>query len=929
MPTRAHGSTTQANDLLATKLEFPLIGSRIVLRNRLTETLSAGSKRKVTTIVAPAGYGKTTLLGEWLSTGAASGWRVAWLSLDVYDNAPLRFWSYVVAALHKVHPGFRFDIQGIFYTRRDFPDFVQINPLLDEISRVPDQVRLVLDNYEAITNPAINHGLTYLLDHLPANLRLVFSSRIAPLIPMARLRDEEQLVEVTVRDLAFTLEESETFFSDIMNVTIDSEKVVALWELTEGWVNGLQLVALCIQDKGDPFSLYDRSGGNFGQALEYVTEEILDKQDEDSRQFLLRTSVLQEMSAKLCDVVLERTDSHEMLSKLKQSNLFIVPVDEQQTYYRYNALFREALEAQLIRSQPEVVHDLHRRACVWLKQNGFPRKAVPHALYIGELEMAADCIDESAMPSIINLDVVNFVHWIDQIPEDMILRRPRLGIYYALVNQLMGRPELITPKLQIVEPALDRMKEEAGQHSQEQLIRWQMDAIRASVDCIGIEFTRGISRALKALESVPQEDNYLYGFVNHYMGYAYDSAGNLDAAVAALENACQFALQRRYYADYVYSRCESGRMRKKQGSLRRAESEYRDALDYAVQSGLDQEMVIFVQTGLAEISFERNEVEAAEQWMGNTVNKFASLKVSPLEWPFFLTLCSRLANYHLSRGDLESAAFYCLKVDKYLRDENSENCQQLIADIVDVQVRVWLAKRDLKTADAWLVQVFASRGKQGLSMAEKVGICRIYLARNMPAQALIILGEAEREARDAGRGERLIEVLALRALAMEALSETALAIECIGQAIKLAEPEGYVRLFVEHGVPMQRLLAAYAMTIPKRRQNAKKSSSRTYIRRLCAAIEAVAPEPDSKTSASVSRVTAVSPHGKPLTEREVQVFEMLANGKSAKDVASVLDISLNTVKSHLKNIYRKLNVRGKKEAVRLGIELAIVDRGRR
>lgn len=908
-----------AKDLLQTKLEFPLVGARIVRRNRLTNLLTRVMDRQVALMVAPAGYGKTTLLGEWLSTVSASDWRIAWVSLDIYDNAPSRFWCYIVAALHKIHPKFQFDVDKIPCDEHDFTSLVQINPLLNEVGQIPDRICLVLDDYQTITNPAIHHSLGYLIAHLPRNLHLILSSRVVPPIPFSRMRVQGQLLRITAKDLSFTLDETETFFAGIPNLEVEQERIRALWETTEGWADGLRVAALSLKSQHDFYTGTTQSPGELHHVFDYMTEEVLDQQDEETREFLLKTSILKEFSAPLCDAVLGQSNSQEILSRLEQSNLFIVALEEKY-WYRYHPLFNELLGTEVERKFPHLILDLHRKACCWLNEHNFPQRAVEHALTIGDLETAAEIVDACAMQAIIRFDFSSLVRWISRFSDEIIWNRPQLGIYYALANYLLGRLDQVEPKLMIVEQALDKG---TGNTENEELVRWKLAAIRAALDCVRGDYVQGISRSRILLQNVPRHDAYFYGFLNHFAAYAYECAGDLDTAADAFSSGCEFAAVHHYPYEYVFSRCELARVRKKQGRLRVAEREYRQALDYAVRFGLDMEMTTFVQSGLAEIAVDRHDLQAAENWMREGMSCISRLQFNMLSWVYTVTICSRYARYYLAQNDIETARFYSHKAKKNLRDF-SQLFYHLLSDVTDIQVLTWLNSHELETARGWLQKELAisQRGTE-LSMAEKLAICRIHLALHEAAKALPILAELEVNARNFGRGERLIEILILRSLSLTENAHQAEAFACLDEALRLAEPEGYIHVVIENGEPMRALLSEYARLHTGNDTDNGTLPTREYLQRLLTTLQSK-PQTIGQRALPLRQLISVSPVLEPLSDRELQVFGMLAKGKSAKDVATELIVSVNTAKSHIKSIYRKLNVHSQTAVSLRAKELSLI-----
>lgn len=899
---------TVLGDLLATKMEIPILGSKYIRRAQLTSSFEAPQLPHVTLVIAAAGYGKTTLLGEWLSNKSAFETKAAWVSLNTYDNDSLRFWAYVVTALNKAYPDFQFDPQRILHNHCNSVSCPQLNSLLNAISQVSHPFCLVLDDYHTIQEQTIHQGLAYFIDNIPANLHLIISSRKKPQIPLSRLRSHRRMTEISERDLSFNLNETEEFLSSVMELDINHEGIVSLYELTEGWVAGLQLAALSLQEQRDQRGFIASFAASHRHIVEYMTEEVLRHLEQDKIDFLLQTSILNELSAPLCDAILERSDSWEMLNKLERGKLFVKPLDERQSWYRFHALFAETLQSILTQKYPGMIRELQQKACLWLWQNGFPEAAVPYALAAGDIQLAAEIVDQCAMRALIKFDLTSLVMWINRFSDELILQRPRLGLFYALANYNLGRLDLIEPKLQVVEQALVHAKEKAIIGEENEYVHLAIESIRAAIVCLGDDYFQGILRAERVIENLPEQDTFFYGFLNHYIAYAYESAWDLEAAARAFMRGSQFAIQHHYPMEHVYSQCELARIRKEQGQLSDAREIYQNALNYAVHSGLNIAWVIHPQTGIADIYLQRNEIAAAEQWFKDAIHYFEMIDVQTYSWVFKVTLCSRIARYQLTLGNLEAAAYYCEKMQDSL--ENYKLFAQLFGDAIDVQIRVWLAKGKLGKARVWLQEKTNSgQQKSSLTVAEKMAIARIFMTDKKFPEALATLAELEEKARLSGAMERLIEILCLKAVVVSSQDESdPKAVEIISQAIEVGETGGYLRVFIDEGPRMRNLLQKLAHGFRTASQYSEETTHRSYIDRVLAAFASTPLRDKLSERDPEARLTPRISPSCPLSEREIQVVRLLAQGLSAKEVAQELVISINTAKTHIKNIYQKMDV---------------------
>jgi LuxR family transcriptional regulator, maltose regulon positive regulatory protein len=924
MAKKSQAKPLHVGDLLVTKLEIPLLGSRIVRRERLTGLLQASGERGITLIVAPAGYGKTTLLGEWLSSIPAADYRAAWLTLDPFDNEPLRFWSYVTAALRKANPHLDFNPETMLQWGYDPQDFTRLTPLLNQIARIPQQLYLILDDYQTITAETIHRGMSYWIEHQPRNLHLILVSRVTPPLPFSRLRTHNRLVEITPGDLSFTLPETKTFLSSIMKLSVNAEQALALFASTEGWIAGLQLAALSLQGHpaqppADAVILGDRQ-----EILDYLTEEVLNLQDEATQDFLLKTSILSELTADLCDALLDRSDSEDLLARIERSRLFVVPLDDHQHWYRYHTLFAGALNILLQRKYPGQVPGLHDKARTWLLDHGYPDQAITHALSSGDLEVAAEIIETCAMQAIIDFDLTRLVQWISSISGDLMIQHPKLGIYYALANYFLGRVDLVEPKLQAVEDILKLRTQNRTSNEAEMALRWDIRAIRTSVACIQGNFAQGIPAATQLIEEKPKADVYVYGVMVHALAEAYDGQGNLDSAAYAYAKGCQTASANHFPFGFVHSLCGLARIHKLQGHLRLAKQAFHQALDFAIQSGLDAATIALAQTGLLEIALEQNEAETYERLARMVMGQFDQVEVSASVWIKHIYRCLPLAKYCLQVGDAIGAGLYFEKGLKSLLVSH-RSTPMPPPEIIDVHARLWLGAHAHGSAKDWLKEVRELLSLEGkLSMPELEAVARIELARGQPDAAIPRLRDLEAAALASGAGDHLIQALVMQAAAYQTLGEPGQAGERIEEAMRLAGPEGLIRPFIDAGEGLKTLVGSYSTKRVEVQNKTGETAVVGFIEKLLAAFEPNLEGPARSSLRSEPEVTAIAPLQEPMSQRELEVLYLLVAGKSIKEVAETLMISVNTAKTHVKNVYRKLGVHTRKGIFQRADELGIL-----
>ena len=414
---------------LVTKLYIPPPRAKVVLRPRLLEKLNDGLHRRLTLISAPAGFGKTTLVSEWI---AGSERPAAWLSLDEGDNDPTRFLAYLIAALQTIAASIGEGVLAALQSSRPPPTEAALTVLLNEIATITDNFVFVLDDYHVLDAKPVDHALTFLLEHLPPQMHLVITTRADPQLPLARLRARGQLTELRAADLRFTSAEAAEFLEGVMGLDLSAENIAALEDRTEGWVAGLQLAALSVQGRKDTASFIQSFTGNHRFVLDYLVEEVLQRQPESARSFLLQTAILDRLSGPLCNAVTEREDSGRMLDALERSNLFVVSLDDKRLWYRYHHLFADVLQARLMEGQPEQAPELHRRASEWYKHNGLPFKAIRHAFAAEDLERAAGLVELAARAMLANRQEERFLGWLKALPDELLKVRPVLSVYYAL-----------------------------------------------------------------------------------------------------------------------------------------------------------------------------------------------------------------------------------------------------------------------------------------------------------------------------------------------------------------------------------------------------------------------------------------------------------------------------------------------------------------
>jgi LuxR family maltose regulon positive regulatory protein len=884
--------------LLETKLFAPRPRRQVVLRSRLSERLSQAFEAKLTLVSAPPGFGKTTLVAEWL---AAAHVDAAWLSLDEADNHS-SFWSYLVAALQTVQPGMGGSTAALLESPRPPPIESLLAPLLNELNALPRDLVLVLDDYHVIDDRAIHDGIAFLLDHLPPKVHLVVVSRADPPLPLARLRARGELVEVRAPELRFSSDEARAYLNDAMGLHLTSADVAALEARTEGWIAALQLAALSMQRRDDPRDFIAEFAGDDRHIVDYLVEEVLERQPERVRDFLLRTSILDRLSGPLCDAVTadrEGGGGRAMLEALDRANLFVVQLDNRRHWWRYHHLFANVLRAHLAEGQSELVAELHRRASEWFADNAEPAQAIRHALAAHDDERAAALIERAARATLRGYRPAVLVEWLAALPPELVRTRPVLGAYYAFALLGLGELDAAESLLRDAERCLDGTSESEMVVVDEAELRSVPGMIALAwafrAQALG-DVARTIELARRAHDLMPEGDHVWRAGAGVLLSLAHWTTGDLetaqsvhDAGVADLVRSGDIRLA----ISAVY---DGGELRKARGLLIDAQQSYERALQLADQhggsgiSGLGD-----LHLGLSDLYLEWNDLDAARSHfqLAEDLGHRAPLPQTPAR--------SRVAWARLQQaeGNLDGASELMEQAERlHLRSPVPE-----IRPIGALQARLWLAQGRLEQAFAWA-------RRQQLSADDDLDYARefahITLARALVARAardgdrragtdaLALLGRLLATTEAHGRTGSSIDILVVLALAHRARGDTASAVAAIGRALALAEPHGYARTFVDEGEPMRDLL----------RHLVAGGVGGAYARRLLGAFEQPAQTPPKGSETA-----------EPLTPREVEILRLVAVGMRNQEIAEQLVISLPTVKRHIANSYGKLGANHRTEAI--------------
>lgn len=896
--------------ILATKLHIPPPRPKVVLRPRLTERLNEGLHRKLTLISAPAGFGKTTLIGEWLAAGERS---VAWLSLDEGDNDPIRFLTYFIAALQTITPTIGEGVLEALQSSQSPPIEPILTVLLNEITTVPRDLVLVLDDYHVIDAKAVDDALGFLLEHLPPRMHLVITTREDPPFPLARLRVRDQLTELRAADLRFTTVEAAEFLSQVMDLDLSPEDVAALERRTEGWIAGLQLAALSMRGRDDVAQFVRAFAGDNRYIVDYLAEEVLQRQPERLRSFLLQTAILDRLNGPLCDAVTGQAEGSERLETLERGNFFLVPLDDKRHWFRYHHLFADVLSAHLAEEQPDQVAILHRRASAWYEQNDLPTDAIHHALAAKDFERAADLVERAVPAMRRNRQDATLLGWLKALPRDLFKRRPVLSVHFAGILLSSGELESVENHLQDAEwwlaSTVDRGERTAASSAERVVV--DEEEFRALPGAIAIyragralvlgDVPATMTYARQVLELIPEDDHFRRGGATALLGLAYWTNGNLEAAHRSYTEGMAHLQRAGHIADAIHGTTVPADIRIAQGRLREAMRTYEQALQLATQGEPILWGTADLYVGMSELQREHNDLNAATQHL-LTSKELCERTGFPQNWSRW---CVAMARIREAEGDLEGALDLLHEAERRaMRD-----FYPIVRPIAAVTTRVWIAQGRLGEALDWARE-------QGLSIEddlsylrefEHITLARMLLARSKSdgedssiREALRLLERILQAAEAGGRTGSIIEILMLLALAHQTRGDIPAALAPLERALTLAEPEGYVRMFVDEGPTMLALLE----------KAAKHGVAPTYVRQLLT----VFGKAEDKPPVNQSLID-------PLSERELEVLRLLGTDLTGPEIARQLIVSLSTLRTHTKNIYTKLGVNSRRTAVRRAEEL--------
>ena len=890
-------------------------------RPRLLARLREGAGQQLILVSAPAGFGKTTLLAEWLSERPNAEAPVGWVSLDRSENESALFWAYVIRAMQRIQPGIGASALAMLQSTRRQPTELVLTSLINEMSAIDRDTLLVLDDYHVIEAPQVHADVTFLLDHLPARMQLVIASRSEPIVPLARLRARGQVTELRAEDLRFTPEEASAYLNQVMALDLSATDVSTLETRTEGWIAGLKLAALSLKNRGDVQKFVRAFSGDNRYIADFLIQEVLLTQPEGVRRFLLDTAILDRLSGPLCDAVTGEHGSQAQLESLERSNLFVVPLDDARECYRYHHLFAEVLRAHGLREHPDRVRTLHRRASVWFEANGSSAEALHHAAAAEDAERMAHLLEIKWPGMDRSYQTGKWLERVKALPDALVRRRPVLNMGFAWTLLNAGELDDVENRLADVERCLDAKVNAAGEraHSGSQIIvdderkfrslSVELTSARAYLAQVRGETAGTVEHARRVLDHLPEGDHIARIVTTALLALAEWTAGALDEAHRTFVTALALMRKAGQDLDAIRGEFVPADIRVAQGRLHDASRIYERGLQLAKESlHADAPETDELYLGLSELHLERGDMDAVARIM-HTIgesHRHAEHKGNRQRCSIVM---ARLAEVH---GDWAKALDF---LDVAERVDVPGPLPRL-RPIPAMRARIWIAQGRLADAMAWAKDqdVSVDDSLSYLREFEHITLARLLVARYRANHgeesiraALTLLERLLIAASQGGRRGSVIEILVIEALAHQAMSNRRAARDPLERALALAEPEGYLRVFVNEGDVMRDLI----------RDATARGTAGAYTRQLLRAFEAPSESvanPPGPVAVPASPDAADAPV-QGLTPRELEILRLIAAGLRNQEIADQLIISTATVKRHVANAYAKLDVSHRTEAL--------------
>jgi len=884
--------------LIRTKLNIPPIRTRLLARDRLVQRLQDGIDRRFTLISAPAGFGKTSLVCQWIEQHKV---RTAWYSLDENDNDPSLFFRYFLTALQSQDKSLNAAFKPLLHGQKMPQGRDVMAQVIHHLEKVPAKVFVVLDDYHTIQSKAIHEAMHDLLQNIPPQMHIFITTRHDVPFPVARLRAKGEMTEIRATDLRFTEEEAERFFQEVMRIDLPSTEVDRLCEKTEGWIIGMRMAGLSLLQAEDQDKPAAGFSGTDRFVLDYLTEEVLGRQSEEIQQFLVRTSVLRRLNPDLCREVASMKNASALMDHLQRKDLFLVPLDRKGRWYRYHHLFAESLQRRLDHSEPGAAGDLHRKTAIWYARNGYPEEAFQHAFESGDQGFAAGLLEDHLFSYLIEYEFAAARRWLERMPEEIVREHYLLMLYRAWVVFLQEENEPLDALLRDLEESPARkmkMYGESKRSNAEDLLL----ALRIGSLFFKDLSNETISAAKEALTFISPGRDLTRGFVRLILALANIEKGDIQPAAEAGRSALKDLEATRSPYFTVHALALEVDAALLQGQLRNAERILSEALDSVRRDGLPMKAGIVEFHGrLAEISYRRNDLDKALELSEQCI-EYA--RPASDMGPLLQGLCMQAfiqeirGHSNRARESMEEAISLARGTRSRLRMAHTEiGSLQLAMLRTDLDaLAAWASARKLRI-DEPFSRVFED---------ECLVLAGFHLAEERCEEAARLLTELRPRSEKRQRFDSVLKIDIAYACALQALGEHQEASLVLKKAVEFARPEGYVRLFVDH--------APYLYDLLKELMGRGEGPLRGFVKSLLKACSVPKPGSTAKERVQVNEVESLTP-------REVEILRMISAGMTNKEIAGNTFVSINTIKTHIRHIFGKLGVTDRDEAIRKSGEL--------
>ncbi len=913
----------KVDPLIRTKLHQPYTRPGLVSRPRLQEQIAQGLSGPLTLITAPAGFGKTTLVASCV---AGCGMPIAWLSLDKDDNQAGRFLKYLVAALQEAEQTIGSEAAQLVMATQPAPSEAVLTSLINDLDTADGEIALVLDDYQFISSQAVHEEVAFLLEHCPKIFHLVIASRSDPPLGLARLRARGQMVELRAADLRFTASEAAEYLNEVMGLHLDAGSVALLEERTEGWIAGLQMAALSMRDRKDVIGFIEGFSGTNRYILDYLLEEVLASQSPEIQHFLLHTSILERLTAPLCDAITEfrewkagsrdesllsPLDSRSILEYLERANLFLVPLDDERMWYRYHHLFADLLRSQLQKSLgAQGVALLHLRAAEWYEQNGLTLEAIHHASMASDFDRVERLIEQNYFELMNRGEMSSIRFWTKKLSKELVYSRPRLCIYEAMSRSWFG--ELDEADL-LLKEAEKRIRSQLSDPDMQSMLGFLI-YVQSRVAAMHGDMRRAIALNLTARENTLAEDLGMQLTIGITLGMEYFLDGDFNNASKTLEEVIVSGYTFNDITDGVAAYGILARLYAIQGQLHKSYEQFQKAAQWLHEaSGSHLGSTSIIEVGITDVLYQWNDLEAALAHLKQGLDLIPSWgKADDMA-----LACTTLSRILLAQGNRVAAGEAIEKAIQLIHTCGVFSEAQ--STVETAQVKFWLEQGDWQAATRWAASFEDKEASDSddpfrfkVELAQ-ITRARVFVVQNKLDDAIGLLAHLEETARSYGRMGRLLEIMILKALVMQRVGDTAQADIALTNSLALAEPEGYLRIFLDEGQSMQMLLAQWLA-------HANAGPLRDYAIHLLSQFDVEShtiPVAHGKASPAGDLVD-------PLSQRELEVLHLMALGRTNQEIARQLIVSEGTVKAHTASIYRKLDVANRTEAVARARQLGIL-----